>query len=82
MKIKLDDTLAAGDLLGFLRSFDCSAQLVGPHLVEVEFERPPRAEPAPVQLDRIRLDAFVRVWNSLHPTAHATLLDDHAVHSV
>jgi hypothetical protein len=82
VRVELDDTAATGDLLGFLRSFDCSAQMVGPHLVEVEFERPPRAELALVRLDRIRLDAFIRVWNSLHPTAHATLLDDQAVHSV
>ena len=82
MRIELDDTAAAGDLLGFLRSFDCRAQVVGANLVEVEFEQPQRAEPGLVRLDRIRLDAFVRVWNSLHPTAHATLLDDQAVHSV
>lgn len=82
MRIELDDTAAAGELLGFLRSFDCSAHVVGQHLVEVEFERPPQAELALVRLDRIRLDAFIRVWNALHPMSHATLLDDQAVRSV
>jgi hypothetical protein len=84
VRIELEDTAAAGDLLGFLRSFDCSAQTVGPRLVEVAFElgSPSRTEQARVRLDRIKLDAFVRVWNTLHPTARATLLDDQAVHSV
>ncbi len=118
MRIEFDDTAATGELLGFLRSFDCSAQAVGPRLVEVEFARPPRPEltlaltkaglcegcggpVAPVlaelgsqlchdcrdgndgraRLDRIRLDAFIGVWNALHPTAPATLRDEQPVPS-
>ena len=112
VRIELDDTAATAELLGFLRSFDCSAQAVGPRLLEVEFEHAPRPEltlaltkaglcgscggPAPAlaelgsrlchdcrdgtdvcaRLDRIRLDAFMGVWNARHPTALATLRDE------
>jgi hypothetical protein len=119
VRIELDDTAAAAELLGFLRSFDCSARTVGAHLLEVEFEHPARLElvlaltraglcqgcggpvaPALAELgsrfchdcrdgvdgrarlDRIRIDAFIGVWNALHPTAHATLLDDQPVRSL
>ena len=44
MRIALDNTAALGELLGFLRSFDCSAQAVGPDVVEVEFKRASRTE--------------------------------------
>jgi hypothetical protein len=118
VRIELDDTAATAELLGFLRSFDCSAQAVGPRLLEVEFEHAPRPEltlaltraglcgscggpvaPALAELgsrlchdcrdggdgcarlDRIRLDAFMGVWNALHPTALATLRDEQPVPS-
>ena len=119
VRIELDDTAATAELLGFLRSFDCRAEPVGPHLLEVEFEHPPRPELAlaltraglcescggavapalaelgsrfchdcrdggdgGARLDRIRLDAFIGVWNALHPAAHATLRDEQPVSSV
>lgn len=37
MRIELDDTAAAAELMGFLRSFDCEARPIAAHLVEVEF---------------------------------------------
>jgi len=82
MRIALDDTASVGELLGFLRSFDCSAQAVGPHVIEVEFQRRPEGDQAPDRLDLIRLEAFIRVWNSLHPSVQASLLDDQPVHSL
>ena len=81
MRIELDDTAAAAELMGFLRSFDCEARPIAAHLVEVEFEQP-RAGIVPASFDRIRLDAFVRVWNTYHPSAVARLLDDQRVPSV
>lgn len=118
MWIELDDTAATAELLGFLRSFDCSAQALGPRLLEVEFEHASRLEltlaftkaglcgscGGPVaralaelgsrlchdcrdgsdvyaRLDRIRLDAFMGVWNALHPTALATLRDEQPIPS-
>lgn len=119
VRIELDDTAAFAELLGFLRSFDCSAQPAGPHLLDVKFEHAPRPEltlalaragrceecggsiaPAlselgssrchdcrdgcdsRARLDRIRLDAFIGVWNALHPTSHATLLGEQPVRAV
>jgi hypothetical protein len=81
VRIELDDTAAAAELVGFLRSFDCEARPIGAHLVEVEFEQP-RERSVPASLDRIRLDAFVRVWNTYHPAAVARLLDDQRVASL
>src|SRR5688572_25488431 len=60
MRIELDDTTAAGDLLAFLRSFDCRAQVVGANLVEVEFARPRRESrglPASTESDWTRSSA-------------------------
>ena len=82
MRIALDNTAALGELLGFLRSFDCSAQAVGPDVVEVEFKRASNGDQASEhRLDMIRLEAFIRVWNSLHPSGQASLLDQ-PVHSL
>lgn len=82
MRIALDDTAAVGELLGFLRSFDCSAQAAGPHVIEVEFQRGPGGDQAPDRLDLIKLEAFIRVWNSLHPSMQASFLEDQPVHSL
>lgn len=82
MRIALDNTAAVGELLGFLRSFDCIAHAVGPDVVEVEFQRAPEGDQARDRLDMIRLEAFIRVWNSLHPSGQASLLDDQPVHSL
>ena len=82
MKITLDDTAAVGELVGFLRSFDCSAQEVGPHVVSVEFQQRPEGDQASDRLDLIRLEAFIRVWNFLHPSVQASFLDEQPVHSI
>jgi hypothetical protein len=78
LRITLDDPAHIADLTDFLRRCECRVEQVGPRGLDVEV--PVRAstaagaeERADAAWARMEIGAFLRVWQILHPEAHAHL---------
>jgi hypothetical protein len=71
MRIKLSDPVRTDDLVDFLRRCDCTVDVVGAGLLEVE----PRELPIDPALRRpeLELDAYLGIWSALRG-ASATLV--------
>ena len=74
LRITLDNPALVTDLTDFLRRCECKVEQVGSRAVEVEVAV--RAgEPAGADREwaHMEIDAFLRVWQLLHPETQAHL---------
>ncbi len=62
------------DLTDFLRRCECRVEQAGPRALEVDVAvRAGRPADAEREWARMEIDAFLRVWQLLHPEAQAHL---------
>ena len=73
MQVKLEQPGCLGEVTSFLSSCDCVVRQTAVDVLDIGFD-PPEAS-----LDRTRLEAYLGIWNMLHPSAGAALLDDAGV---
>ncbi|MFY9578067.1 MAG: hypothetical protein WAQ33_01970 [Gaiellaceae bacterium] len=69
MRILVSDSNVVDDLREYLRRCDCTVELRGPTVLEAA---PPGRDVEPVYL-RMELDAYLRVWRTMHPGVTADI---------
>jgi hypothetical protein len=72
MRILLTDPKSLGSIVTYLRRCNCSVEIIGSNAVEAT-PAPPRAVTSAHQ--RMQLDAYVRIWMTMHPGVAAAIVD-------
>jgi hypothetical protein len=70
MKVHVSDSNLVDDLIESLRRSQCIVVRTGDRMLDIRFGWPTRDDAAPYELD-----GYLRVWEAMHPGAHATRLD-------
>ena len=77
MRIELTTRAAADALADYLRQCECSVAVVDERTLEAS----PRARSQTLREQEIELDAYLRVWQAMHPGAGVTALRETAADS-
>ena len=75
MRVRLEEPEIVLQVAAYLRGFDCEVSVASNGVLDVVFAPAPAPTHDPEWLERIRLEAYVRTWNALHPTARAVIGD-------
>jgi hypothetical protein len=76
MLVRLEEPAVVAEVADYLRGFDCDVSTVRGGALRVAFAPAVGTDGHdPDWLERIRLEAYVRTWNALHPTTRAVIAD-------
>lgn len=66
MRVELSDPSLADDLVSYLRRAQCRAERADGGVLAVDLP-----DSLPAEVARLELEAYLQVWQTLHPGVHA-----------